>query len=166
MKRATGHTGRTRRRPARGARGAALRQFATFAAIGLANTGVYYAVYATLNIWLPYLAAHVVGYAVSVVGSFLLNSYVTLRTRPTWRAFARYPLSGAANVVGSGILLHLAVSRLGMNENLAALAAGVAVTPLSFVLARWAITSGAAATRRAGTRPPPEAEVTEAASRK
>ncbi|OKK03560.1 hypothetical protein AMK26_18985 [Streptomyces sp. CB03234] len=144
----------------------AVRQFVTFAVIGLVNTAVYYGVYATLNIWLPYLAAHVIGYTVSVVGSFLLNSYITVRTRPTWRAFARYPLSGAANVVGSGILLHLAVSRLGMDENLAAIAAGVAVTPLSFLLARWAITSGAAATRRPGPRPPREAEVTEAGSRK
>ncbi|MET9800943.1 GtrA family protein [Streptomyces sp. NPDC006368] len=145
---------------------AALRQFLSFAAIGVANTAVYYAVYATLNLWLPYLAAHAVGYAVSVTGSFLLNSYVTLRTRPTWRAFARYPLSGAVNLVGSGALLHLAVSGLGMDENLAALAAGVAVTPLSFLLARWAIVSGAAATRRAGSRQPPEEQVTEAASRK
>lgn len=137
-------------------RAPAVSQFASFAAIGLANTAVYYGVYAALNMWLPYLAAHVVGYTVSLIGSFLLNSYLTLRTRPTWRAFARYPLSGAANIVGSGILLHLTVSRLGMDENLAALAAGVAVTPLSFLLARWAITSGAAAT----------AQVTEAASRK
>lgn len=123
-----------------------LRQFATFAAIGVANTGVYYAVYASLNIWLPYLAAHVLGYAVSVTGSFLLNSYFTVRTKPTWRAFARYPLSGAVNLVGSGILLYLAVSGLGMDENISAIAAGVLVTPLSFLLARWAITSGAAAT--------------------
>ncbi|MER7110535.1 GtrA family protein [Streptomyces sp. NPDC000229] len=145
---------------------AVLRQFVSFCLIGLANTAVYFGVYATLNIWLPYLAAHVIGYAVSVVGSFLLNSYVTLRTRPTWRAFARYPLSGAANVVGSGILLHLAVSRLGMDENLAAIAAGLLVTPLSFVLARWAITSGAAATRRsASRRPPGEDRVREGASR-
>ncbi|MFF8831094.1 GtrA family protein [Streptomyces sp. NPDC015131] len=142
----------------------AVRQFVTFAAIGLANTAVYYAVYASLNIWMPYLAAHVIGYGVSVTGSFLLNSYVTLRTRPTWRAFARYPLSGAANVVGSGILLHLAVSRLGMDENLAALAAGLLVTPLSFLLARWAIVSGAAATR-ASRRPPGEDRVREGASR-
>ncbi|MFF8289440.1 GtrA family protein [Streptomyces sp. NPDC016309] len=146
-------------------RAPAVRQFATFAVIGLANTAVYYGVYATLNVWLPYLTAHVIGYAVSVVGSFLLNSYVTVRTRPTWRAFARYPLSGAANVVGSGILLHLAVSRLGMDENLAAVAAGLLVTPLSFVLARWAITSGAAATRRSGSRRPPAEPVREGASR-
>ncbi|MCX4825468.1 GtrA family protein [Streptomyces sp. NBC_01142] len=139
-----------------------LRQFATFAAIGVANTGVYYAVYASLNIWLPYLAAHVLGYAVSVTGSFLLNSYFTVRTKPTWRAFARYPLSGAVNVVGSGILLYLAVSGLGMDENISAIAAGVLVTPLSFLLARWAITSGAAATSRPEVRlpqPQPEAAV-------
>ncbi|MEE1754681.1 GtrA family protein [Streptomyces sp. SP18CS02] len=142
-----------------------VRQFLTFAAIGVANTAVYWAVYATLNVWWPYLAAHLAGYAVSVVGSFLLNSYLTVRTRPTWRAFARYPLSGAVNVVGSGILLAIAVSGLGLDENLSAIAAGVLVTPLSFLLARWAITSGAAATGRAGRRPP-HGQVTEDASRK
>ncbi|MGW7364982.1 GtrA family protein [Streptomyces sp. NPDC054841] len=120
-----------------------IRQFLVFAVIGLANTAVYFAVYAALNVWLPYLAAHALAYAVSVTGSFLLNSYVTLRTRPTWRAFLRYPVSGVANLVGSGLLLHLAVSRLGMDEHLAALVAGALVTPLSFLLARWAITSGA-----------------------
>ncbi|MBT2394957.1 GtrA family protein [Streptomyces sp. ISL-100] len=144
-----------------------LRQFAAFAAIGVVNTAVYYAVYASLNIWMPYLVAHGVGWAVSIVGSFLLNSYVTLRTKPTWRAFFRYPLSAVANVVGSGILLYVAVSRLGMPENISALAAGVLVTPLSFLLARWAITSGAAATRASEAQAqaqPQEAEqeVTEA----
>ncbi|MGW0564083.1 GtrA family protein [Streptomyces sp. NPDC003016] len=147
----------------------ALRQFASFAAIGLVNTAVYYAVYASLNIWLPYLVAHGAGYAVSIVGSFLLNSYVTLRTRPTWRAFVRYPLSGAANVVGSGVLLYVAVSKLGMDENVSAVAAGVLVTPLSFLLARWAITSGAASTRSSGAqarREPPGPKVREADSSK
>ncbi|MET9515612.1 GtrA family protein [Streptomyces sp. NPDC002994] len=148
-----------------------LRQFAAFAAIGVVNTAVYYAVYASLNIWMPYLVAHGVGWAVSIVGSFLLNSYVTLRTKPTWRAFFRYPLSAVANVVGSGILLYVAVSRLGMPENISALAAGVLVTPLSFLLARWAITSGAAATRacEAQAQPQPqgpEQQITEADSSK
>ncbi|PRH78159.1 hypothetical protein C6N75_16425 [Streptomyces solincola] len=137
---------------------ATVRQFASFALIGLVNTGVYYAVYATLNLWLPYLAAHAAGYSVSVLGSFLLNSYVTVRTRPTWRGLARYPLSGAVNLVGSGALLHLGVSRLGMGENVAALAAGVAVTPLSFLLARWAIVAGAAGGRRTARRGAPPAD--------
>ncbi|TFE39098.1 GtrA family protein [Streptomyces sp. ICN441] len=129
---------------------AGLRQFAVFALVGVVNTGVYYGVYALLLGWLPYLAAHALAYGVGVTGSFLLNSCVTLRTRPTWRAFVRYPLSGAAGLVGSGVLLHLAVSRLGMDEHVAAIAAGVLATPLTFLVARWAILSGA---RRTVTEP-------------
>lgn len=106
------------------------------------NTAVYLGIYASLNRWIPYLTAHVIGYAVSIVCSFLLNSYVTCRTRPTWHGFVRYPLSSLVNLVASGALLYGAVSGLGMDKNLAALAAGVLVTPVSFLLARWAITSG------------------------
>ncbi|MEV3875140.1 glycosyltransferase [Streptomyces sp. NPDC049906] len=128
----------------------AVRQFLTFVAIGFVNTAVYLMVYVSLNPWVPYVAAHVLGYVVSVVGSFLLNTYLTLRTRPTWQAFVRYPLSSVAGLVAAGGLLYLAVDHLGMDENLAALAAGVLVTPLSFLLARWAITSGARASRERG----------------
>ncbi|MGI5405311.1 GtrA family protein [Streptomyces chartreusis] len=119
-----------------------LRQFASFAAIGVVNTAIYYAVYVTVNFRLPYLAAHAVGYAVAMSASFLLNSWITLRTKPTWRGFARYPLSGAVNFVASGVVLHLAVRALGMDENVAALVAGLLATPLSFLVARWAITAG------------------------
>ncbi|MFG3410063.1 glycosyltransferase [Streptomyces sp. NPDC048142] len=129
-----------------------VRQFGSFILIGCVNTAVYLAVYASLNRWVPYLTAHVIGYAVSIVCSFLLNSYVTCRTRPTWHAFVRYPLSSLVNLVASGALLYGAVSGLGMDKNLAALAAGVLVTPVSFLLARWAITSG-----RAGATVVPEA---------
>lgn len=113
--------------------------------IGVVNTAVYLAVYATLNTWFPYLASHVIGYCVSIIGSFLLNSRITLRTKPTWRAFVRYPLSSLVNLVLSGALLYVGVSHLGMEKNVAALAAGIVATPFSFVVARWAITSGAAA---------------------
>ncbi|MFW3472428.1 glycosyltransferase [Streptomyces microflavus] len=119
-----------------------VRQFGSFVLVGCVNTAVYLGVYASLNRWIPYLAAHVLGYAVSIVCSFLLNSYVTCRTKPTWRGFVRYPVSSLANLVASGALLYGAVSGLGMDKNLAALAAGIIVTPLSFLLARWAIMSG------------------------
>ncbi|MGP3632724.1 glycosyltransferase [Streptomyces sp. 24-1644] len=119
-----------------------MRQFASFVLIGCVNTAVYLAVYVVLNQWIPYLVAHAVAFTVSVIGSFLLNSYITVGTRPTWRGFARYPLSSVINLVASGALLHFAVSVLDMDKNLAALVAGVLVTPVSFLLARWAITSG------------------------
>ncbi|MFC8286685.1 glycosyltransferase [Streptomyces cyaneofuscatus] len=125
-----------------GTRSRTARQFGSFVLIGCVNTAVYLGVYASLNRWIPYLAAHVLGYAVGIVCSFLLNSYVTCRTKPTWHAFVRYPVSTLVNLVASGALLYGAVSGLGMDKNLAALAAGVIVTPVSFLLARWAIMSG------------------------
>ncbi|MFJ9320481.1 glycosyltransferase [Streptomyces globisporus] len=135
--------------PASPSRSRTLRQFGSFVLIGCVNTAVYLGVYASLNRWIPYLTAHVIGYAISIVCSFLLNSYVTCRTRPTWHAFVRYPLSSLVNLVASGALLYGAVSGLGMDKNLAALAAGVIVTPISFLLARWAITSGQTKAARA-----------------
>ncbi|MGW3331045.1 glycosyltransferase [Streptomyces rubiginosohelvolus] len=135
--------------PASPSRSRTVRQFGSFVLIGCVNTAVYLGVYASLNRWIPYLTAHVIGYAISIVGSFLLNSYVTCRTRPTWHAFVRYPLSSLVNLVASGALLYGAVSGLGMDKNLAALAAGVIVTPISFLLARWAITSGQTKAARA-----------------
>ncbi|MGD6740585.1 glycosyltransferase [Streptomyces sp. BH106] len=128
-----------------------LRQFSSFVTIGIVNTAVYMAVYASLNRWIPYLVAHVVGFAVSVGGSFLLNTYFTCRTKPTWRAFFRFPLSSLVNLVASGALLFLGVHSLGMEKNLTALAAGVLATPLSFVIARWAINSG---TQHSGEKRP------------
>ncbi|MFF6905948.1 glycosyltransferase [Streptomyces sp. NPDC012389] len=137
----------TQGRPATPSRTAAVRsrtarQFGSFVLVGCVNTVVYLGVYASLNRWIPYLVAHVLGYVVSIVCSFLLNSYVTCRTKPTWRGFVRYPVSSLVNLVASGALLFGAVSGLGMDKNLAALAAGVIVTPVSFLLARWAIMSG------------------------
>ncbi|MGW1107454.1 glycosyltransferase [Streptomyces sp. NPDC002540] len=125
-----------------------VRQFIIFGMIGVVNTAVYLAVYVSLNTWIPYLAAHVIGYAVSIVGSFLLNSYITCRTKPTWQAFVRYPLSSVVNLVLTGVLLYLGVSGLGMDKNIAAVAAGILATPFSFLLARWAIDSGAALARQ------------------
>ncbi|MFZ3573185.1 glycosyltransferase [Streptomyces sp. BH097] len=122
------------------------RQFVVFGLIGIVNTAVYMSVYVSLNRWIPYLIAHVIGFSVSVVGSFLLNSYITCRTRPTWRGFFRFPLSSLVNMVFSGALLFLGVHSLGMGKDITALIAGVLATPLSFVIARWAITSGTAHT--------------------
>ncbi|WP_306320177.1 MULTISPECIES: glycosyltransferase [unclassified Streptomyces] len=118
------------------------RQFVVFGLIGIINTAVYMAVYASLNRWIPYLIAHVIGFSVSVVGSFLLNTYITCRTKPTWRAFFRFPLSSLVNLLFSGTLLFLGVHMLGTGKNITALAAGILATPLSFLIARWAINSG------------------------
>ncbi|WP_346656295.1 GtrA family protein [Streptomyces griseoviridis] len=106
--------------------------------IGFVNTGVYQAVDVALNSRIPYLAAHVVAFAVSVVGSFVLNSYPTCLPLRPGALFSdiRYPLSSVFHLVASGALLYLAVSRLEMNENVAALVTGALITPISFLVVR------------------------------
>ncbi|MEV8605143.1 hypothetical protein AB0465_35340 [Streptomyces griseoviridis] len=47
-------------------------QFVTSVLIGYVNTGAYQAVDVALNSRIPYLAEHVVAFAVSIVGSFVL----------------------------------------------------------------------------------------------
>jgi putative flippase GtrA len=115
------------------------RQFASFAVIGAVNTSVYYAVFVLADIWLHYVAAYGVSFVVTVAVSFVLNSVITYRVRPTWRGAFRFPLSSLVNLVVAGAALQLGVTAFDMNVNLAALIAGVLVTPLSFLLSRWAI---------------------------
>jgi hypothetical protein len=57
------------------------------------------------------------------------------------------------NLLFSGALLFLGVSALGLGKNIAAVAAGILATPLSFLLARWAINSGATHAAQADHQP-------------
>ncbi len=72
-----------------------MRHILRFGVVGVVNTGVYYALYLVFNTVMPYLAAHLLAIAISMVGSFFLNCYWTFRTRPTWRKFALFPLTNA-----------------------------------------------------------------------
>ncbi|MET8326380.1 GtrA family protein [Streptomyces sp. NPDC005181] len=111
-------------------------QVARFALVGVVNTGTYYGCYLALLAVLPYLAAHVMAFALSMTGSFLLNSYFTYRTRPTWRKFLLFPLTNAANFVITTGGVWLLVDRAGFNSRYAPLVAAVAAIPITFVVSR------------------------------
>ncbi|MFC4471141.1 GtrA family protein [Streptomyces xiangluensis] len=115
------------------------RQFAGFTVIGVVNTSVYYMVFLVADIWLHYIAAYGISFSVTVAVSFVLNSVITYRIRPTWRGAFRFPLSNLLNLAVAGAVLQAGVTAFHMSANLAALIAGVLVTPLSFLLSRWAL---------------------------
>ncbi|RSN38355.1 GtrA family protein, partial [Amycolatopsis sp. WAC 04197] len=56
-------------------------QIVRFAAVGGVNTLTFYACYLPLRRMLPYFAAYTGAFALSMLGSFLLNTYFTYRTR-------------------------------------------------------------------------------------
>lgn len=117
-------------------RPALLREVARFAVVGVANTLTYYASYLLLVLALPYLAAHVLAFAISMTGSFLLNCRFTYRTRPTWRKFALFPLTVAANFTITTVGVFVLVEPLSVDERIAPLLAAVLAIPLTFVATR------------------------------
>lgn len=111
-------------------------QVVRFALVGAVNTGTYYGLYLLLGVWLPYLAAHVLAFALSMVGSFFLTSYFTYRTRPTWRKFLLFPLTNAANFVITTAGVYVLVDLLAVDSTYAPLLAAAAAIPVTFVLSR------------------------------
>ncbi|MET8125766.1 GtrA family protein [Streptomyces sp. NPDC005231] len=111
-------------------------QMARLALVGVVNTGTYYGCYLALLTVLPYLAAHVIAFALSMTGSFLLNSYFTYRTRPTWRKFLLFPITNAANFVITTGGVWLLVDRAGFSSRYAPLVAALAAIPITFVVSR------------------------------
>jgi putative flippase GtrA len=118
------------------------RQLVKFALVGVVNTGTYYACYLLLLPWLPYVAAHVVAFAVSMTGSFFLNCRFTYNTRPTWRKFLLFPLTNAANFVITTSGVYLLVDVLGLNSTYAPLIAASAAIPVTFVVSRTIMLGG------------------------
>ncbi|MDK0519906.1 GtrA family protein [Streptomyces sp. ML-6] len=111
-------------------------QMARFALVGAVNTGTYYGCYLLLLNGLPYIAAHVVAFLLSMTGSFFLNSWFTYRTRPTWRKFLLFPLTNLANFVLTTGGVYLLVDLAGFDDRYAPLVAAVAAIPITFVVSR------------------------------
>ncbi|AQU68346.1 GtrA family protein [Streptomyces niveus] len=125
-------------------------QLIRFALVGVVNTGTYYACYLVLLTWLPYVAAHVVAFALSMTGSFFLNSRFTYRTRPTWRKFLLFPLTNAANFTITTSGVYLLVDVLHLSSRYAPLIAAAAAIPITFAVSRTIML------RPDRTDPPPE----------
>lgn len=112
-------------------------QIVRFALVGVVNTATYYGFYLSfLALGLPYVAAHVVAFLLSMTGSFFLNCRFTYRTRPTWRKFLLFPLTNAANFVITTSGVWLLVDVAGFSSRWAPLLAAAAAIPITFVVSR------------------------------
>ena len=111
-------------------------QLFRFALVGGVNTGTYYVIYRLLLPHMPYIAAHVIAFTLSMIGSFFMNSWFTYRTRPTWRKFLLFPLTNLANFVITTGGVYVLVGHLHLSSRYAPLVAAAAAIPITFVLSR------------------------------
>ena len=107
-----------------------------FALVGVLNTATYYGLYLLSGLFLPYLAAHVVAFILSMIGSFFLNCYFTFRTKPTWRKFLLFPLSNLTNFVVTSVGLYVLVQFFGVIQRIAPLLAASVAIPVTFLVAQ------------------------------
>jgi putative flippase GtrA len=112
-------------------------QIITFAVVGVINTATYYGLYLLFLMYLPYLAAHIIAFTLSMIGSFFLNAKFTYRTRPTWRKFLLFPLTNATNFVITTVGVYVIVDVLHAGSRFAPLMASAAAIPVTFVVSRW-----------------------------
>ncbi|MFI7414492.1 GtrA family protein [Streptomyces sp. NPDC049627] len=112
------------------------RQILTFAVVGVANTATYYGLYLLFLLRLPYLAAHILAFFLSMTGSFFLNARFTYRTRPTWRKFLLFPLTNATNFLITTAGVYVIVDVLHAGNRFAPLLASAAAIPVTFAVSR------------------------------
>jgi putative flippase GtrA len=127
-----------------------LGQVVRFGLVGGVNTVTFYDAYRLLLPRMPYFAAYTLAFALSMAGSFLLNTYFTYRTRPTWRKLGLFPLTNITNYAVQSAGLFALVDWAGMNKKIAPLAAALVAVPFTYLLSRRILLPAGP-----GTRPEP-----------
>lgn len=114
-----------------------LGQVLRFGIVGVANTAVYYACYRLFLLVLPYLPAHLIAWALSVVFSFFINCWFTFRVRPTLKRFLAFPATTLVNLLFTTVGSVILVSGLQFDERYATLIMGIIAIPFTFALTRF-----------------------------
>jgi putative flippase GtrA len=123
-----------------------------FGLVGAINTGVYYGLYLVFVQVVPYLVAHVIAFVLAMIGSYLLNTYITFRTRPSWRTFFLFPLSNLANFVITTVGLTVLVDWFGVDEEIAPIPVAAVAIPITFLVAQHVMVGRRWVPQREGSR--------------
>lgn len=104
------------------------RQFLRFCINGCLAVAIQYAVYLLLIRWINEYAANTVGYAVSFCCNFIITSYWTFGSKPSWKRLAGFSGSHIVNYLVQQIFLFVYLTAGIASEWAALLAMGSAVS--------------------------------------
>ncbi len=128
-------------------------QFAVFMLMGIINTAILVCSATVLDI-LHYLIVppgsafdifaegvrltFILGYIISIITSFFLNSKYTFRRKPTFARFIRFPISYIPNFVFQYLMVFL-FTALNLNSTLAYVFAAILGTPVTFAAMKFMV---------------------------
>jgi len=112
------------------------KEFFRFVLVGGVNTLHYYAIYmACLHILgFHYFLSHMIGFLLSLIGSFFLSTLYTYKVKPTWSRFLRFPLTQVFNTLATSALLYIFVELFHLSSSFAPIAAVIFTIPMTFIL--------------------------------
>ncbi|OCA90149.1 GtrA family protein [Pradoshia sp. D12] len=114
------------------------KEFWKFNMVGIVNTINYYILYLLFKevFQMNYMTAHLLGFFISMIGSFYLNSYFTYRTKPTLKKFLQFPLTYVVNILVSTLAIYILVQLLSIHDNIAPIIATIIAIPFTFLLSK------------------------------
>ena len=114
------------------------KQFWKFNLVGIINTINYYILYMIFikAFQMNYMNAHLLGFFISMIGSFYLNSYFTYQTKPTLKKFLQFPLTYVVNIVVSTLAIYTLVQLLAVHKNIAPIVATIIAIPFTFFISK------------------------------
>ena len=108
-------------------------QFLRFCINGVLAVCIQYAVYLVCIHWMNEFAANTIGYAVSFCCNFIITSYWTFKSKPSWKRFTGFGGSHLINYLIQQMFLALYLY-VGTGKEWAALFAMGSAMPINFCL--------------------------------
>lgn len=116
-------------------------EFVKYAIVGCINTADYYLSYLVfMDIFkFAYRISFVLGYVVSILGSYFLNTYFTYKQKPSVKKFLIFPLTYIPNFIIQYLGIILLVDRLNMSREVAPVITAIVATPITFFVMKYVI---------------------------
>ncbi len=111
-------------------------QFIRFGVNGVFATAIHYGVYLLLQQYINVNIAYTIGYLVSFSVNFIMTSYFTFQSRPTWKKFIGFSGSHAVNYTIEICMLNLCIY-IGIDKTLAPFPAMMTAVIVQFTILRF-----------------------------
>jgi putative flippase GtrA len=109
-------------------------EFLKFGIIGVINTVNHQILYFMFKTFMPLSLAHLLGMAISMIGSFYMNCYFTYKQKPTFKKAVLFPMTYLPTLIGSTIGVVILELIDFIPENYISLVATLAMIPFSYLI--------------------------------
>lgn len=109
-----------------------------FIITGVINTAHFYLWYVLfLTLGMELNIAFSLGFILSLIGSYFLNTYFTFKVKPNLKSFLKYPITALPNFIISNVGVYLLAEKLNVNRKLSGVLAGIIAIPITFLVTKY-----------------------------